>query len=296
MKARELTPRDFGLRVRTHPEGFKIVAANKSKNATTYSGSVLYEGKLVECFVLSRDQDTQIKNFEALTEFIDLLQGEAKAGRSKGGYPSWRGVPLEHIYEFFRRFRGYPDDLLWGSRKPEEQTQIVKAIEDAKGTNHWDVLLVSGSDKIIQFNSGIEVKTTLRDSMKIDRDAIRLSNRRVATSQNLSNSLTVEDYELAESRFGPERWPSQLAALKYIEHPVLMMYVMTTSGATVERPSIDEMNPLVTVAVAFPKLDPVEAVQRAARAKKYLVNTVYIRNSNGYTDDGDDVLDDDDES
>jgi hypothetical protein len=303
MKARKLTPRDFGLRVRTHPEGFNIVAAKKRKSTeVVYEGQVLWENKLAEAWKLSANLDDQRTNREALKDLVlslqeKVTQGELSTDQPSPGYLAWRKVPIDYIYEFFRRFRGHSRDPFWGSLRPELPAPISDALQDAKGSEFWDVVVVSGSSKVrVSVTSDMSVDGNVRDKMSRDGDLIIVGNRRVATPQNLVASLSTADKVTASTRSDLANWPSQAAALHYLSHPVLLLFALVTvdphaADARYETVEVDPELPLISAAVAFPKLDPEIAIELAGRARKYVVNAVWLRNLYGYTDDGDDVLD-----
>jgi hypothetical protein len=74
MKARGLTPRDFGLRVRVHPDSVDIVAANKGRDTQVVEiGPTVWENKLAESYDLTGDAEVDQANQAAVEALIARL-------------------------------------------------------------------------------------------------------------------------------------------------------------------------------------------------------------------------------
>lgn len=286
MRSRQLTPKQFGLRVRTHPEGFKIVAANKSKAAEAlYVGPILWENCLKESWQLHAEGIERQSNFEAVSKLLSSLckEHKSKGGPLDNGYYLWSGVPLELVERFFLQFRGHEESELFGSPKPGQAPQIVSALSEIKGSDYWDVCFISGKGQEFQYREGLKVATSVRNSLTKDpvRNLLKFGNRRVATATNLSDSFSIEE-KIALESFQPgvselEDGASRRVALAFISRPRLLVYTVTVEDPqTSALTGVSTKDPLVAVAVAFPKLDPEEAVRLAAKAKKYMVNSVWL--------------------
>lgn len=297
MKARKLTPRDFGLRVRMHPDSVDIVAANKARHTEVVDvGPVVFEKKLVEAYLLSDDVGIRKANQDAVSELISSLGGKETVAKSSGNYDVWHGVPLDTVLDFFRRFRGHPDALWWGSSR-EGTPAIADQFTTAPGNENWDVVLVgSGTGDPFDLGHGFSVKRSIRNKMghKASDRLIKVSRRRVSTPGDLVSSLAVAERREIEGESSRATSP-QARALGRIDHPILMIYAI--SAPNPEQPTEDmdfarvpAGTTLVTVAIAFPSMTQEEIHVVANQGKKYRVNTVWWRNVNGYVDDdGDDT-------
>lgn len=83
------TPVEYGLRVRTHPEGMLVTALNKSRASKKVQ--VSYEGTLAQCVSLTVEEDVRQRNFYATTELIERLGGLA-ARQLRGLSHIWSGA------------------------------------------------------------------------------------------------------------------------------------------------------------------------------------------------------------
>jgi hypothetical protein len=300
MRARELTPRDFGLRVRTNPNSVAIVAANKSRNAEEIMvGPVVFEDQLVENYRMSSAPKIQQMNREAVSDLI-LAASNSRSEKTRVGWIAWRGVPQEDVIDFFKRYRGHPKDEFWGTGI-KGIAPIAEDFNNVKGGDIWDVVLVgSGRGQKVDLGHGCRVPQSIRNKLSlVDGDVILASNRRIATQDDAFNSLTMSDWQAIQDRQVPinekgQPYSNQRLATAQIKHPILMVYALTIEpGKAIDTLSLEPEIPLISVCIAYPKMSDEEFSKAAKKAKTYLVNTVWIRNSSGYIDEGDDYEDGD---
>ena len=71
MAYRRMTPSDFGLRVRSHPAGLAITAANKMRNGTRMT--VSYSGAISETITFEKAGGVNRRNLERYDQFIRWL-------------------------------------------------------------------------------------------------------------------------------------------------------------------------------------------------------------------------------
>ena len=144
MADRGMTPREFGLRVRRHPAGLAITAANKMRNGTQMT--VSYSGAISETITFDRTNAVNRENHNRIDTFIRSL-GEPKDKVS--GNPVWRiksaGEPVADllgsmdIHESSRKVRG------------DSMARYIRNQNAVGGLVNWTVALISnvtGEDPI----------------------------------------------------------------------------------------------------------------------------------------------------
>ena len=57
MRRQHLSPKDFGLYVRSHPDALIVTALNKMRDAESREYKINLSGKLTETFVLPSDKE-----------------------------------------------------------------------------------------------------------------------------------------------------------------------------------------------------------------------------------------------
>lgn len=305
MKARDLTPRDFGLRVRVHPDSVDIVAANKGKRTEFVEiGPVVWENRLAESYDLSGRDDVEEANQLAVETLVDRL-GADRAVSTSGGFASWQDVPLAVVLDFFLGFQG-DGHSQWFGRDSTGIPPITDSFRFTPGSDRWSVVLVSSGEGGEHFFGDLVVDMSRRNKMarkRTDRH-IRLDRRRVSSGNDVIGSLLKPERDaLAQQpRLTSDGKPlsSQAAALAWITHPILMIYVVTADDPQppedgVDYESVEPGLRRIAVTVAFPKMTQEEIEEATRDSKKYQVNQVYWRAYNGFVDDpGDDETVEDD--
>jgi hypothetical protein len=135
MADRGMTPTQFGLRVRTHPAGLVITAANKMRNGTRMSLS--YAGDRSETISFDRRSETVRENYERVDRF---LRGLAIEPQRKNQDWVWTGVPGSEIADLLSVFNVHPS-----SRRARGDliAQYIRSQMAHGSLTDWTVALVS---------------------------------------------------------------------------------------------------------------------------------------------------------
>ncbi|MEU5832055.1 Z1 domain-containing protein [Streptomyces diacarni] len=298
MKARGLTPRDFGLRILLHPESVNIVAANKGKDTETIEvGPSIWENRLAESFDLTNDESVELLNREAVNFLLDELTNYPST-KSNAGFSMWNNVNLAVIERFFKSYQGHSGSQ-WFAKGPNGSLRIADSFENSPGNNRWDVVFVNtGKGEKHKFSSELSVPMSVRNKMGIGNSGnIRLDRRRVATGNDVVGALSVEDKATFNARSNQSEHAqrsSQARALSVIDHPILMIYVVTAVDPKKPDESdlgiVDPGTKRIAVTIAFPPMTQEQILEASRDLKTYQVNQVYWRAYNGFIEqDGDDV-------
>lgn len=301
MKARGLTPRDFGLRVRVHPDSVAIVAANKGRDTEVVEiGPIVWENRLAESYDLTGEADVEQQNQAAVEALIARL-GYTESVETSGGFSAWTNVPLDVVLDFFGTFQGDRDSQ-WFGPGADGALPITDAFKVTPGNERWTVALISSSGGGAQHQFGaISVGMSRRNKMGRSRSDghIRLDRRRVASGTDVAGSLPKSEREAmdAEPRFtvSGKRMTSQAQTLAAIDHPILMIYAVTADEPKdpedLDLERVEAGLSRIAVAIAFPKMTQDEIEDATRDSKTYRVNQVFWRAYNGFVDDdGDDDL------
>lgn len=305
MKARGLTPRDFGLRVRVHPDSVAIVAANKGRDTEVVEiGPIVWENRLAESYDLTGEAAIEQQN-QAAVEALSTQLGVSASVKTSGGFDAWSNVPLDVVLDFFGAFQGDRGSQ-WFGPGADGTLAITDAFKVTPGNDRWTVVLVSSSGGGAQHQFGpISVGMSRRNKMGRSRSDghIRLDRRRVSSGTDMAGSLTKSERDAmdAEPLFtaSGKRMTSQARSLAWIDHPILMIYAVTADepkdpdDSDLEK--VDAGLTRIAVAIAFPKMTQDEIEDATRDSKTYRVNQVFWRAYNGFVDDeGDDELEEDD--
>lgn len=142
MEQLEMTPLDFGLRVRSHPTALIVTARNKMRKGVAVPHRIALEGRLIETLALSAISKVNDDNLRLVDKTIRRLDsdfGEKRERISLGFY--WKDVPSEIVQEFVRQFVSPPasfytyynealiEQLRWTSAKVDNCDVLLKTLQ-----------------------------------------------------------------------------------------------------------------------------------------------------------------------
>ncbi|WP_340123261.1 Z1 domain-containing protein [Methylobacter svalbardensis] len=278
MEKAKMTPKDFGLCVRSHPETLIVTASNKMRSGRSVIRQISLEGRLVETSVLLKSRDVIINNRKALEQLIEKISGTVPETNFQPGF-LYKNIPVSNIKDFLESFINHP-----GSQVTERRPLIdyAKWLE-SKGIDKWDVFLISPSPKKGTLEVDIKDRLHVVAQLRTVSDSrlgngIELNKRRIGSASHEKAGLEEEKIESAEMEFRKNNPGKSLSGSIYREKrtkPLLMLHVLDC------RKDGDILFPegVIAYGISFPG----EAVSR--RAKKlveYVVNTVWW--SNNYAD------------
>ena len=135
MAYREMTPSDFGLRVRSHPAGLVITAANKMRNGTPMT--VSYSGDITETISFDRATVVNRRNHERFGRFILSL---GPPGHVISDNRVWRAVAGERVADLLEEITVHQ-----GSRKARGDylARYIRSQNALGGLVDWTVALIS---------------------------------------------------------------------------------------------------------------------------------------------------------
>ncbi len=306
MEVANLTPKEFGLKVRTHPGALLITAKNKMRASETLLYRTDLSGRLVETYVVDLKPEHRKNNLSLFGEISKKLQERQKAQYSKAeGYNYvWKNIPADMVEEFIKKFENH-------LRAQMTQTKpILSYLERAsQHFPEWDIVFISSKSSKERYTVadgdlaiGIQKRTCNPKGQYEKDNYIEISSRRrVASGTNDAERAGMSDDEITEAL---ERWKKerQGKADKEIEvgnrekaeeilskelkvstipgrylrrarrRPLLMLHLVNAYGDIKNEATLIE-NYLSAYGISFPKRDNIyiEPVE-------YAVNTTFAKN------------------
>jgi hypothetical protein len=139
MWRKNATPREFGLKVRAHPDSLIVTAQNKMRLAHTIERVISISNESLESTRLKTNKKVISANKQAVLAFIQQLGKEGfSVASSEWKNPIWRNIPRELVVSLLRNFQVHPlniafqtDDLAdYFARATERKLQLWDDIED----------------------------------------------------------------------------------------------------------------------------------------------------------------------
>lgn len=292
MEAKELTPEQFGLKMRRHPEGFLIASARKMQHAKPFEGTVSLNSKKWESHNLPSDQVGLAGNVRAAVTLHSRL-GAAPAAQSTEPI-IWRDVDSDLVLEFLTSFKSHRSDPTLGATSGR-LSPLVARFSDIKGHERWDVAFMQGTGRPVNVSGLPSVNASVRNNLYIERDELHFMNRRVAAGGDLFKTLpSIVQARLREEN--PEGHSREYLVRQNMVRPLLMVYTVTgvsDSGKALEnarRPhTATESEPVTAVVIVPPALTPEEEQEEIVNGRgiKWVINGVFARHELGWQDDDD---------
>jgi len=224
-----MTPKDFGLCVRSHPETLIVTARNKMRSARSVIRQVSLEGRLVETSVLLKTSDVITNNRKALGQLIEKISDIVPKTVGQPGF-LYRNIPVPPIKDFLKLFINHPASQLTESRPVID---YVECLEN-KGYRTWDIILISLSqnieDNLEDDIMGQHIISQRRTVLDYPGNGIELNKRRLASRGHEKAGLTKEEIEAAVTEYvknypGKKNFPDSIYRAKR-EKPLLMLHVL----------------------------------------------------------------------
>ena len=148
MAASGATPRDFGLKVQSHPV---LMVTSRLKMRTARNLLLSFSGTLLETVALYRGKAELERNLSVTKELIGSLGSpEADPERRRGGRREqwkgswlWQDVPAARILEFLTDYRTHPDVHKVSSAL---LTEFIRKMLPHGELTRWTIVLVGGGE------------------------------------------------------------------------------------------------------------------------------------------------------
>jgi len=284
------TPKEFGLRVRSHPD---LMVTSQVKMRDAQKIQISFQGELLETISFRRDRKTVEGNWAAAEKLISALEagGGARVELERSKRTLWKQVSAEAVMSFLAEYREHE------SARKVRTKLLSEYIEKEAGLARlidWSVLLVGGSGEGgnvggVPFHNSDRswhLTASTDDDKAAEKDRLISENRyRISHLGNpVDESLvlnadekgralteTVSNWEKSDRRQTGDLPPTQPGGVEArrqrgAEQGLLMLYPLEPGDAKSERGDV----PVLGFALSFPKV-----VETEASAVTYTVNNVF---------------------
>lgn len=165
------TPRDYGLKVQSHPT---LMITSRLKMRSAKDLMISFSGELLETVAFHRDKTTLKKNFDSLLTFVRIMgqpseidpsrerqDGDQRQTQKWNGF-LWRDVSATDVIDFLQMYRTHPEvykvrsDLL---------AEFIKSMNEVNELKKWSVALIgSRGGKSVIVSDSISIEMTKRSN------------------------------------------------------------------------------------------------------------------------------------
>jgi hypothetical protein len=284
MAASGATPREYGLKVQSHPV---LMVTSSIKMRTARDLELSFSGGLSETVNFHRDTATLQRNFNTVCRLISLMgRPETNPTRSRNGSMQkwegyvWNNVSPDDILTFLSSYRGHPE-----ARKANSAllADFIRSLLPSGELTDWTVALIGGGEGVnVSFGEGVSVQSVQRAAHGEHLD--RYSIRRLMSPRDEAIDLDEAAWTaaLAETRQAFHADPGRnggrdepdapngpaIRKVRPKERGVLFLYALDPALAGPKAGLPADAPAVVGFAVSFP------ASSTAVRVK-YHVNNIY---------------------
>lgn len=261
------TPKDFGLKVRTHPGSLAITAAGKMRNGTVMK--VSFSGCLVESTKISKISQDVSANLLTLSSFVADLGQPTHSDR----HIEWREKPAELVIDFLQQLSGYGRLTRWDPVKLAEYVEGVTQFGELK---RWNVAVVSVGTPQFVLSRGIKVGLSERNQADDStKQMMHIRNRHIISEGHewldINDDVPARELWQQDKRNLGKELPKVLPGayarkVRDAEVGLLLLYLLKPEGAGLSSTSI----PLLGYAASLP-----QSRTNADVAVSYLVTSIY---------------------
>lgn len=221
----DLTPMDFGLRVRSDITALIVTARNKMRSAESRECVISLSGVCIETPEIYSDLDKNERNRQAIESFIAELfrDGYVLSGEERKGF---RNVKLHSIIDLIEHIEVSPKNEQFNTEA------IVKFLRGYKGDElkQWDVCFATGkSDEIIDWGNELAYKQPERQySVENGGKILKMSGskRRLGTSSD--GQWGIEDQVEAVKALIGKKNPAQKDYFVDVKrNPLFIIYAVS---------------------------------------------------------------------
>ena len=252
MEDLNMTPNDFGLAVKQHPDSkLQVTARNKLSTAGDWYFEMKLDGHLKDTGWLYTDKETNLKNLYAIKNIVSNICKNNKKLENINGKYLWRDVDKNHVHDFILNFiipKSSP--LAIHERMPID---FVKEYAEKINTK-WDVV-VYGKNDVANFNvtdSIFIAKEERKSGVNIKGNQYEI--RQISTGVAESIIFSKEE----RNSLGSNRKNIRKAMKK----PLLMLHILDTQ----------HNNKLAAFSISFPG-----GITSRGTTVKAKINTVRIQ-------------------
>lgn len=282
MEKAKLTPTEFGLCVRSHPESLIVTARNKMRTGMKVPRQISLLGRQVETSVLASNTSAIDSNLKALRLLINNISVDIKA-KEKGSNYLYSDVSALHVLNFIESYINHPASIM------TEKTPILQYINQLECS--WDIQLISSSSSknsdIYFSEKEINLKAVMRTVHKKISNSVSTDKRRFSSPSWEKSGISSETLEKLKAQYPEKKTLPGKAYREVRTKPLLTIYVLDCKLAD------SDGSIFKSGAVAWNiSFQGQTGTGRPEKLVEYIVNTTWWNKEFGSVFDEDEELDD----
>lgn len=277
MRSQNLTPREFGLKVRAHPDSLIVTARNKMRSAKTIERIISVSEEGLETPILRNDPESIRINAAVVRDFLGAIE-RAGVIRKKSPFGEsttlWSGVSKTEVAQILRRFRVHPRNVTF---QGEDLATFLERTDEAL-LQLWDVVLPNGEEPETDFLPGLSYKAQRRKVTYISGGDILVGGK---SARVKSRGVEREGLDPVVAKTAEDRYRAENDGKKNVpdsvyrrerKRPLLLIHCISAYHENVRLQTGGD--PHIALGLSFPNFDDSGIASRVT----YRVNVVEWQN------------------
>ncbi len=282
MEAVNATPRDFGLKVRSHPDTLIVTARNKMGSGKSHVVQIGLANQFVETAILKPDEESTDTNRRAAISLAESLRSigimPEEGGELSGGR-LFRSVPVSHVTDFLSVFLNHPASII------TETDPVRKYIEERAGSEMsvWDVffpgLQSEKENSLVDSSLGFKVICQRRGKGgRSDTRILYITEKQRVSSRGIEKiGLPEDEIERANLEYRNQADPDNTGKIlnypdriyrRVRKRPLLVIHLLAIGK---KEDDLSKSKPIIAWSISFPR------TRHEERKVEYIVNTTWFR-------------------
>jgi hypothetical protein len=278
MNDHNLTPREYGLKVKNHDESLIITAKNKMIYSSDATISINYYGELIETRKIPNNNIKIQANLDLLKIFINKLPN-SDIDKAETKNFLWKNINTSLVLSFIKSYSNHPLNI-----KTDANT-IEKYLISQNITN-FDVAIISNKNKDSGFeklSGDITIYNEMRSSF-IEQSYLQISGNKSRVGSISDEKIGLEDIEsLKKSLNGKSASGTDYRQIRKI--PLLILHILKIQKKDDKGNFPNNLKSVVAYGISFPGQSN---GRRKIDAITYSVNKTWLDNNNLNDEEEDD--------
>jgi hypothetical protein len=286
MELANLTPKHFGLKIRSHPDSLIVTARNKMRSGETVYRQIDLSEKLIETDKLFREIEKIELNRKVFTALLTKLIGEKQPEITRYSNYLWKEIPVDIVLNFINAFNNHPASLRTQTGPVSEYIMARKNDE----LKLWDVVFINKAKAVPEDREkpaeGIDIGWQIRsEGSKGDAPAnCIIIGKKARVGQTIDEMEGLSETEINKAN---ENWNNNPEKSKNItgryfrgvrSRPLLMIHLLKIKEESSNRTVCEGV---VAYGISFSKS------LYSTNLVRYVVNTTWWKNEFGDDLEGD---------
>lgn len=222
-----LTPKDFGLRVRSDLTALIVTARNKMRSTAEMECAISFSGVYIDTPEIYADVDKNRRNLGSINSLINtcMTYGEEYIPKIEGGQYIVRDIPVQVILEFL-------DEIEVSPKNEKFNTMAIKRfIREYRGgeLKKWDIAFASGkSEREIELCNSMKYHCVSRSfSIENDGKILKMSGSKKHLAGGGDAAAALSKEKVRELKERSERNLSSDDYFKNVDrNPLLTIFIV----------------------------------------------------------------------